>query len=73
MKKAFGMVEILIVLAVFSVIFLCTHQQKFGRSNPFSDTTKIEEQQNIVNDKISDIEDAKALRTRIEQNLNKGY
>lgn len=73
MRKAFGMIEILVVLiVVLTVYFTCFHS-KYGRSNPFADNQKIETQQKIVNDKLKDIEDAKALRKRIEQNLNKRY
>lgn len=73
MKKAVGMVEILLVIVVITAIyFLCFHP-KYGRSNPFADNEKIKSQQELVDDKLKDIEDAKALRKRIEQNLNKGY
>ena len=73
MKKAVGMVEILLVIVVITAIyFLCFHP-KYGRSNPFADNEKIKSQQELVDDKLKEIEDAKALRKRIEQNLNKGY
>ena len=73
MKKAVGMVEILLVIVVITAIyFLCFHP-RYGRSNPFADNEKIKSQQELVDDKLKDIEDAKALRKRIEQNLNKGY
>ena len=73
MKKAVGMVEILLVLVVVvAIYFMCFHS-KYGRANPFADNQKIQTQQQLVDDKLKDIEDAKALRKRIEQNLNKGY
>ena len=72
MKKAVGMVEILLVLVVVvAIYFMCFHP-KYGRANPFADNQKIQTQQQLVDDKLKDIEDAKALRKRIEQNLNKG-
>lgn len=73
MKKAFGMVEILLVLVIVVAIYFISFHSKYGRSNPFADNQKIKTQQQLVDDKLKDIEDAKALRNRIEQNLNKGY
>ena len=73
MKKALGMVEILLVLIVITAVYMLCFHSKYGRSNPFADNQKIETQQKLVDDKLKDIEDAKALRKRIEQNLNKGY
>ena len=73
MRKALGLVEVLLVLVVVvGVYFMCFHP-KYGRSNPFADNQKIKTQRQLVDDKLKDIEDAKALRKRIEQNLNKGY
>ena len=73
MKKAVGMVEILLVIVVVTAIYFVCFHSKYGRSNPFADNEKIKSQQELVDDKLKDIEDAKALRKRIEQNLNKGY
>lgn len=73
MKKAVGMVEILLVIVVVTAIYFMCFHPKYGRSNPFADNEKIKSQQELVDDKLKDIEDAKALRKRIEQNLNKGY
>lgn len=73
MKKALGMVEILLVLVVVVAIYFTCFNPKYGRSNPFADNQKVKTQQQLVDDKLKDIEDAKALRKRIEQNLNKGY
>ncbi len=73
MKKAVGMVEILLVIVVITAVYFMCFHPKYGRSNPFADNEKIKSQQELVDDKLKDIEDAKALRKRIEQNLNKGY
>lgn len=73
MKNGLGMIEILITLIVIIAIYFTCFHSKYGRSNPFADNEKIKTQQELVDDKIKDIEDAKALRQRIEQNLNKGY
>lgn len=73
MRKAFGLLELLIVLIVIIIIYFTCFHSNFGRKNPFDDNARINSQQQIVDDKIKDIEDTKALRKRIEENLNKGY
>ena len=73
MKKAVGMVELLLVIVVITAIYFMCFHPKYGRANPFADSQKIKTQQELVDDKLKDIEDAKALRQRIEQNLNKGF
>jgi uncharacterized protein YxeA len=73
MRKALGLIEILFVLAIVLVIYLTCFNPKYGRANPFADNQKIKTQQQLVDDKLNDISDAKALRQRIEKNLNEGY
>lgn len=73
MKKAFGLLESLIVIVVVIILYFTCFHSNFGRKNPFDDNAKLNSQQEIVDDKIKDIEDSKALRKRIEENLNKGY
>ena len=41
--------------------------------NPFDDSARIKSQKEIVNDKIKDIENTKAIKERIENNLREGY
>lgn len=73
MKKAVGMVEILLVIIVITVLyFTCFHSQ-YGRSNPFDDNSSLNNQQEMIDNKIQDIENTKALKQKIEDNLNKGY
>lgn len=73
MKRAFGLAEILIVgILILTVYLICFHQ-KYGRSNPFSDNEKINSQQQLVDEKLKDIEKSKELKQRIENNLNKGF
>lgn len=50
------------------VYFTCFHH-KYGRSNPFDDNSKIEQQSQMIDDKIQDIESSKALKEKIENNL----
>lgn len=73
MKKAVGLVEILVVVVILTVLYFTCFRATYGRKNPFDDNAKINSQQEIIDDKIKDIEDTKALRKRIEENLNKGY
>lgn len=73
MKKAIGLVEILVVVVILTVLYFTCFHSNYGRKNPFDDNAKINSQQEIIDDKINDIENTKALRKRIEDNLNKGY
>ncbi len=73
MRKAFGAVELLLVIVVITILYFTCFHSNYGRSNPFDDNAKINSQQEVIDDKIQQIEDTKALRKRIEENLNKGY
>ena len=73
MKKAVGMIEILLVIVVITALYFTCFHSKYGRSNPFDDNSNLNNQQEMVEDKIQDIENTKALKKKIEDNLNKGY
>lgn len=73
MKKAVGMVEILLVIIVITVLYFTCFHSKCGRSNPFDDNSSLNNQQEMIDNKIQDIENTKALKQKIEDNLNKGY
>ncbi len=69
MKKAFGILELLIVVIIAIVVYFACFHHKYGRSNPFDDNSKIEQQSQMIDDKIQDIESSKALKEKIENNL----
>ena len=73
MRKAFGAIELLLVIVVIIILYFTCFRSHYGRSNPFDDNAKLNSQQEIIDDKIQEIEDTKALRKKIEENLNKGY
>lgn len=73
MKKGFGLLELLIVVIIVLVLYFTCFHSNSGRKNPFDDNDRSNSQQEIINDKIKEIDDTKALRKRIEDNLNKGY
>lgn len=73
MKKAVGLLELLIVIVVITVVYFTCFHSNYGRSNPFDDNVKMNSQREIIDTKIQEIEDTKALKQRIENNLNKGY
>lgn len=73
MKKAVGLLELLIVIVVITVVYFTCFHSNYGRSNPFDDNVKMNNQREIIDTKIQEIEDTKALKQRIENNLNKGY
>ena len=56
MKKAFGILELLIVVIIAIVVYFTCFHHKYGRSNPFDDNSKIEQQSQMIDDKIQDIE-----------------
>ena len=69
MRKAFGLVEILIVLIIILVVYFTCFHPKNGRSNPFEEVTEVKTKQEIVNKNVKELEDTKAIRDKIEQNL----
>ncbi|MBQ8460377.1 hypothetical protein IJ541_09800 [bacterium] len=73
MKKAVGLIELLIVVIVIITIYFTFFRSGYGRSNPFEEQTKVKTQQQIVEDKIQQIEDTKALQKKIESNLNEEF
>lgn len=74
MKKAVGLLEFLIVVVIVLVLYFCFFAgPKVGRKNPFDDNVNIQDQENIIDDKIQEIEDTKLMKQRIEQNLKEGY
>lgn len=74
MKKALGLVELLIVTVIAAILYVTVFSgSRYGRKNPFDDGTKIKNQQEIVDDKINEIEQSKALKQKIESNLQEGY
>ncbi len=73
MKKAFGVLELLIVIVVITVLYFTCFHSNYGRSNPFDDNVRMNNQKEIIDERVQEIEDTKALKERIENNLNKGY
>ncbi len=52
MKKAFGVLELLIVLVIIIVIYFTCFTNGTKNLNPFDDSARIKSQKEIVNDKI---------------------
>lgn len=73
MKNAFGIVELLIVVVLITVLYFTCFHSNYGRSNPFDDNSKINDQSELIDKKLQDIEETKALKNRIEENLKEGY
>lgn len=73
MKNAFGIIELLIVVVLITVLYFTCFHSNYGRSNPFDDNSKINNQSELIDKKIQDIEETKALKNRIEENLKEGY
>ena len=73
MKKAFGVLELLIVVIIVIVVYFTCFKSNYGRSNPFDDNAKDKTQSQMVDDKIQEIEDTKALKEKIEHNWKEDY
>ncbi len=69
MKNAFGLLELLIVIIIALGIYFIAFPSKYGRNNPFEESAKIKSQQQMVDDKVKEIEDIKALKQQLENNL----
>lgn len=72
MKRAFGVVELLIIIVVGIVIYFSFFHGQYGRKNPFDDNSRVNSQQELIDSKIQEIEKTKAIKKQIEDNLNKG-
>lgn len=72
MRKAFGLLELLIVLVIGIIIYFMCIQPNYGNKNPFDDRARVNTQKEIINDKIQDIEKTQEIKRQIEQNLGEG-
>lgn len=70
MKKALGVVELLIVIVIILAIYFACFNNKSAK-NPFEEQKEIKTKQEMVDSKLKEIENSKAIRERIEQNLNR--
>ncbi len=74
MKKAAGLIELLIVVVIIIVLYFSFFAgPKAGRKNPFDDNSNIKNQEDVIDNKIQEIEDTKMVKQKIEQNLKEGY
>lgn len=71
MKKAVGIIELLIVIVVILAIYFTCFNNNSITKNPFDEQKEIKTKQELVESKIKDIENTKAIKERIEQNLNR--
>lgn len=71
-RHAVGILELLIVIILAVMIyFTCFHSQ-YGRKHPFADNSKINSQQELIDTKLQEIENTKALKKQIGKNLYEG-
>lgn len=71
MKKAMGLVELLIVVIVIVVVYFTCFHSTSGRKNPFEEQINVKSKQELVDKKLENIQSQKAIKDRIEQNLNR--
>ena len=72
MKKAFGVLNLLITIVIIIVITLVFLKGQHTTVNPFDSTREIKTQEQTINDKINEIEELKNINKQIEENLKKG-
>ncbi|MCM1338138.1 MAG: hypothetical protein NC191_00520 [Muribaculaceae bacterium] len=72
-NKAFGILELLIVLTIGIILYFGLFHHNSGRKNPFDDNTQIKTQQQAIDSKLEEIEQTKLLKENIEKNLQEGY
>ncbi len=66
MKKAAGILELLIVLVIIIVLYFSFfHGNKYGRKNPFDDGVNVQSRQELIDDKIDEIQQIKTLNQQI--------
>jgi type II secretory pathway pseudopilin PulG len=73
MKKAFGLIELLIVIIIILCVYYSGALSKYGRKNPFDDNARVQSQKQVIDEKLEEIENSKALKQKIENNLNEDY
>lgn len=73
MKNAFGLFEILLVTVIIIVVYFTCFNSPYGRKDPFDDNFQVNTKSEMIDDTIKDIEDNKALKKRIQNNLKEGY
>ena len=74
MQKGFGLFELLIVIFIIVVLYVTMF---FGKKSPvvkyIEHSTQVQTQQQLINDKIQEIENLKSNRINIEKNMYEGY
>lgn len=70
MKRAFGVIELLISAVIVLVLYFMFISPGGRSSNPFEDINAANERKQIIDEKINEINDTKLLREKIENNLN---
>lgn len=74
MRRAFGVIELLVVIVILIIIYFACFHNQYGRSNPFADNVnEVKTKQQMVDDKLNEIEQTKVIKEQIEKNMNSEY
>ena len=74
MRKAFGVLELLVVVVIVIILYFACFHSQYGKTNPFVDNVnEVKTKQQMVDDKLKEIEQSKAIKEQIEKNLNGDY
>ena len=71
MRRAFGVVELLIVSVIIIVVYFACFYNPNSRTNPLVDNVNdIKTKQQMVDDKLNEIQQTRMLKDRMDHNLN---
>ena len=73
MRKGLSVLEILIVLVILIILTLIFFKPGSNKNNPIEEIRETQVQSQIIDDKIQSIEDTKALKEKMEKNLQESY
>ena len=74
LRRAFGSVELIFVIIIILVVYYTCFHNQYGRSNPFADAKQLKTKQQVVDDKLEEIQNSKTLMNeQIKKNLEGEY
>jgi hypothetical protein len=74
MRRAFGAVELLITVVIIIIVYFACFHNPGRQTNPLVDNVnEIKTKQQMVDDKLDEIQQTKMLKERMDRNLNGEY
>lgn len=74
MRRAFGVVELLVVIVVLIILYFACFHNPGVQTNPLvNDVNEVKTKQQMVDDKLNEIQQTKMLKEKMDRNLNDEY